>query len=323
MNPTDALGAQSPTPGVRNPGVTDGGSKAKLKKAVKEFESLFVGYMLKTMRGTVPKNEDAGTGFGADMLEGMFDLELARHVSQNSSLGLGEMLYTQMTGDHLPPPVSHGTAHTPTRHDAVPRKIFSPIPPPIGRPIPPPIGRPVAAPIALPVPVQVAPASPATTKVPPSVHRIAAGSGAVQSAPPDSVRRRIDGYNDVIQEAAGQHAVDANLIKAVIAAESAGKADARSGKNAKGLMQLADTTAADMGVKNVWEPRENVLGGAKYLKQMLDRHDGDLNLALASYNAGPGAVEKYDGVPPFEETRAYLKKVLGYLHVFQQGGDVQ
>jgi len=111
--------------------------------------------------------------------------------------------------------------------------------------------------------------------------------------------------------------VDANLLKAMIVEESGGKRHARSPKNAKGLMQLIDSTAKAVGVKNVWDPQQNIQGGARYLKQQLERFDGDVSLALASYNAGPGNVERYHGIPPFRETQNYVKRVMNLFTAFQ------
>ncbi len=135
---------------------------------------------------------------------------------------------------------------------------------------------------------------------------------------PDTVRRNVEAFAPIIEEAADTHGVSPNLLKAVIATESGGRTRAHSAKHAKGLMQLIDTTAAAMGVRNVWDPRDNIHGGAKYLSQMMERFRGNVHHALASYNAGPGAVEKHGGIPPYKETQAYVHKVLNYLHVFEQ-----
>ena len=111
------------------------------------------------------------------------------------------------------------------------------------------------------------------------------------------------------------------MIKAVIAQESSGKKDAVSSSGAKGLMQLKEITAREMGVRQIFNPEENILGGTGYLKKMLERNSGDLKLALASYNAGPGNVEKYGGIPPFKETNDYIYKVLKYFKIFKQRDD--
>ncbi len=128
---------------------------------------------------------------------------------------------------------------------------------------------------------------------------------------------RLNKYDEHIEEAAKSYGVDKNIIKSVIMTESAGNNKAVSSSKAKGLMQLMDSTAADMGVNNVFNPQENINGGTKYLSQMLRQYNGDLKLALAAYNAGPQNVEKYNGVPPFEETKNYINKVMGYLNHFE------
>jgi Rod binding domain-containing protein len=117
-------------------------------------------------------------------------------------------------------------------------------------------------------------------------------------------------WKDIIEQASRQYDVDKNLIAAVIACESSGNQYAVSPKGAKGLMQLIDTTAQEVGVRNVFNPQENIFGGTKYLKMLLEKFNGDEELALASYNAGPSAVEKFKGIPPYEETRQYVENVL-------------
>ena len=116
---------------------------------------------------------------------------------------------------------------------------------------------------------------------------------------------------DAIKQASTKTGVDADLIKAVIQVESGGNSNAVSGAGAKGLMQLIDSTANSLGVNNSIDPHENALGGANYLKQQLNKFGGNLHLALAAYNAGPQAVVKYNGIPPYTETIDYVKKVSG------------
>jgi soluble lytic murein transglycosylase-like protein len=120
-------------------------------------------------------------------------------------------------------------------------------------------------------------------------------------------------YGKTIEEAADRYDVNPQLIYSVILAESAGRPDAVSHKGAKGLMQLMDETAAELGVVDSLDPQQNIMGGTKYLRQMLDTFDGNVKLAVAAYNAGPGTVSKYNGVPPYRETRQYVDKVLGRL----------
>ncbi|MGC8653125.1 MAG: transglycosylase SLT domain-containing protein [Candidatus Kryptoniota bacterium] len=145
-----------------------------------------------------------------------------------------------------------------------------------------------------------------------------AGFGKVNANSSDSLLENVGKYSDIIDEAAGIFGLKSSLIKAVIAAESAGRADSLSSKNAKGLMQLMDSTARDMGVTNPFDPRQNIMGGAKYLKSLLDKFSGNVELALASYNAGPNAVEKHGGIPPYNETRNYIRRVLSFINVFDK-----
>lgn len=132
--------------------------------------------------------------------------------------------------------------------------------------------------------------------------------------------QRRTAFDKIIREASYRHGVDESLVKAVIRVESDFRARAVSPKGALGLMQLMPATARRHRVVRVFEPRENVDGGVRHLRLLIKRYRGDVRLALAAYNAGEGAVDKYNGIPPYAETVTYVERVLGYHKRYLQGG---
>lgn len=151
-----------------------------------------------------------------------------------------------------------------------------------------------------------------------NVNKSSAESSLNIYTPSYEALQRLKNYSDIIEEASKQYDIDKSLVKSVILAESAAKHDAVSSAGAKGLMQLMDSTSASLGVKNVFNPYDNIIGGVKYLSNLLKDYNGNLELSLAAYNAGPNNVSKYNGIPPFEETVNYIQRVKGYLKYFKE-----
>ena len=120
-------------------------------------------------------------------------------------------------------------------------------------------------------------------------------------------------FEPLVQEAAAYHGVDPDLVRAVVRTESAFDSAAVSTAGAQGLMQLMPALSDELGVQDPFDPRENIFAGVRYLRALLDQHDGDETLALASYNAGPGTVMRYNGVPPYPETEQYIRNINGLL----------
>lgn len=150
----------------------------------------------------------------------------------------------------------------------------------------------------------------------------------VKDTPPSSFDTVLDGelvraagdkssptgdYTLLIDAASKKYNISSNIIKAVIKAESGFNTTAISKTGAMGLMQLMPGTAAALGVKDAFDPRENIDGGVRYLKNMLSEFGGNLELALAAYNAGPNSVKKYGGIPPYEETQNYVRGIMSSL----------
>jgi soluble lytic murein transglycosylase-like protein len=129
--------------------------------------------------------------------------------------------------------------------------------------------------------------------------------------------RNPDEFEPIVKSVASEYGVDKNLVKAVIHAESGYNPNAVSPKGAQGLMQLMPKTAQGLKVPNSFDPKDNIRGGVRYLRFLLDTFKGDVTLALAAYNAGLSRVNQYGGVPPYQETRNYISRVLSYQKSYQ------
>ncbi|MCB2148808.1 MAG: lytic transglycosylase domain-containing protein [Deltaproteobacteria bacterium] len=154
----------------------------------------------------------------------------------------------------------------------------------------------------------------------PAVEVISVGaeSPAEKLLVPDrALPREQNPFHGIIVQVAGRYEVDPSLIRAIIFAESGYNPRAKSKKGARGLMQLMPSTAKSLGVEDIYDPEENIDGGVRYFRSLLDRFDGDVQLALAAYNAGSRHVRNYEGIPPFKATRRYIKKVLKFHEKFK------
>jgi len=127
-----------------------------------------------------------------------------------------------------------------------------------------------------------------------------------------------DLYDHVISEASKKHGVSFSLLKALIKTESDFDPRAVSRAGAMGLMQIMPENIRRLEIKDPFDPKDNVMGGTRYLKQLINRFNGKLHLALAAYNAGPGVVEKYQRIPPFQETENFVKQVMEYYSIFKK-----
>jgi len=144
------------------------------------------------------------------------------------------------------------------------------------------------------------------SRTPTGLGRYAAGHNSFNTAPAANYLR----FENIIHAVANQHKIDVALVKAVIHTESFFNPNATSRKGASGLMQLMPATAERYGVTDLYSPRQNIEGGVRYLRDLMTRYSQRIKLVLAAYNAGEAAVDRYQGIPPYPETRNYVKKVL-------------
>ncbi|CUT00393.1 transglycosylase SLT domain-containing protein [Candidatus Chrysopegis kryptomonas] len=255
--------------------------KVRLKEASENFEAIFLNFMLKSMmKISDDKNSIfGGDNFGGDVLDGIFFLEISKHLAKNGKFGIAEMIYKELEA-------RDSKVENLNKQSEGVKKDFKTL-----------------------------------QKNEANARKENIKKFLIQRYGVSLVDR-IKKFDEIIKKASAEFNVPEELIKAVIAVESSGNVFAVSPKGAKGLMQLVDSTAEFVGVKNVWHPAENIYGGVKYLRYLLDRFNGDLKLALAGYNAGPENVEKFGGIPPFPETIEYVGKVMRYLKLFEENKTV-
>lgn len=309
----------SPTVGKTTATTTAATDKAlelerlRLHKATKELESYFVLHMLKAMREAIPKSDLLSGGLGQDMYTSLFDEELSKTMSGGPG-SLAEALYRSLEKRLTAESISAASATA-----AGERRTDVADGPGTG----PPTGVSESGDSVETIAVFTAEPTAGEGTDDIAVDQPQAVSGA-KAIPAVAVRPKItsdkvlETYGPTIEEASRKYAVDSTLIYSVIMTESGGDPQAVSPKGAKGLMQLMDATAEQLGVADSLNPQQNIDGGAKYLRRLLDKYDGDLKRTLAAYNAGPGAVDKHKGVPPYAETRRYVDKVMGHLSRMQR-----
>ena len=255
--------------------------KEKLKKAVFDFQALLINQMLQSMRETKFNDDEDSLGYGNETFTELFDMQFSSAISVNSRFGIAELLYEKLTGEKL----IDDNSKISINNDLKNKKSIN--------------------------------NDNKIQNLDTKNKNINISNKKISSKYSFNVFDILEKYDEIIKTSAETFDVDPNLIKAIIAAESSGNPNAISKAKAKGLMQLMDATARSMGVKNVFNPVDNINGGTKYFKYLLDKYNGDIKLALAAYNAGPGAVDKYDGIPPFKETKNYVNRVLNYYSLLK------
>lgn len=268
----------------------------RIRDAARQFEALFLSYLYKTMRETVP-DSPFSEGQSSAGYEEMFTPAMGENLSKAGGMGLAELLvqHFEAGGARAATEALRSVRTDESRHGGIGALSGAP-----GTPNRSPAGH--SAPSGGDAPRPPVPAFRAAPADRTAVEKSHI-EGKKVPALADNVRQALD-------RAAEQTGVDRALLQAVVVVESGGNPRAESRRGARGLMQLMAGTARELGVKDAFDPLENVLAGARYLKRMLVAHGGDERLALAAYNAGPGNVRRHNGVPPFRETHNYIERVL-------------
>ncbi|TFH65159.1 MAG: hypothetical protein E4G91_03495 [Candidatus Zixiibacteriota bacterium] len=277
--------------------------RLKLKKTTQAFEAIFIAQLMKSMRSTsFTKEED---GFGKDIMLSMADESVSQQLAKKGMLGVGKLLYEHLAKrleiklqPDPPPTTGKASGAIPSATPVVtpcadpPRQLK--------------VAKPEAAGTATSRPAPVSPDSVSRSK---PLLKAVSGEAAMQ---PENEMPALRKYIEHIRTAAAETNLPEGLLRSMILRESGGDARAVSRKGAAGLMQLMPDTAKAMGVSDRFDPQESIMGGAKYLRSLVERF-GDLRTALAAYNAGPTIVARNGGRAPFAETVKYVETILSDL----------
>ena len=253
----------------------------KLARVAVEFERMFAEIMVKEMRKTVGNGGLVERSTGEEIFTEMLDSEFAKKMVRNGKLGLAQVIIDQMSRIDNTIDASSALSALKEHNNNARAAQFG-----------------------------------ATNLRSFDNFRNNTGAFARNESQEicfDMFSPGVRQWSDIIAKASEEFGIDKFLIAAVIDTESSGRANAVSHAGASGLMQLMPGTAKDMGVADVFNPLQNVMGGTRYLREMLNRFGGDLKLALAAYNAGPGNVQRFGGVPPFRETQNYISRIMGMV----------
>ncbi len=249
------------------------GKKEDVEKAAQGFETMMIKQMLNTMTKSLENGGFFGEMPGSDFYQEMYMQKISETMSRQGHFGIADMIKRQMTNDYTNLPIK--SVMPEFEKTATPRDKET------------------------------------TPREKEGVKEVQAVKVEKSESTPKTLLSRLNFLEPIITKAANLFHVEKNLIKAIIAQESYGNGNAVSKSGAKGLMQLMDGTAKDLGVTDPHNAEQNIMAGTKYIKQMLDKYQ-DKEVALAAYNAGPGNVDKHGGIPPFKETRNYVKKVITF-----------
>lgn len=296
----------------------------KARRACKDFEAILLCHLLSSMRSAFQSEEEADSGFGGDIFRSLMDEQFSLALARGGGIGLASMLEKGLGIDDMAAKVgSQAASEGAAAGAASTSKSAKLISGPDGRAVrsdrstghrvsgqsdrraaSEQLGTKNTAVSAEAAETTAETASERAISAPVDISNLDASTSALT---------RIRRFESTIKAAATVFGLSSELIKAVIVQESGGNPRAVSSKGAKGLMQLTDGTARELGVTNPFDPVQNIFGGARFLAGLLKKFGGDLELALASYNAGLGTVLKYGGVPPFKETQDYVKRIAASL----------